>query len=376
MEPPEWMQNGRKTTAMTSSKVRNGDLATLADVARKAGVSPATVSRYLRSADSIKPRHRAPISEAIRELSYVPNAAARALASSNSHMIGSVFPRIDSLLFSMVYETLQKRLAEDGYTLVVSSSDYDTDMEYAQVRNLVANRVDAIVLIGTSHKEETLDLIRDSGIPFLLAACWNESCDLPQIGFCNEAAAGDVAQHLVDLGHEEIAVILGGQESNDRAAARLNGIRPVLKRHGIALPEHRVFRCEFSFENGGRGLRHFMSGAKPPTAIICGSDILAAGALFEAQRMGMRVPDEISIAGFDDTELSRMVHPTLTSLRTPRREVAFETAEALLTCLKEDRPLQSKLLPTQLMARESTGKPAAIKRSKAEERGQEASRGQ
>ena len=344
---------------MTSSKERNGELATLADVARRAGVSPATVSRYLHKADSIKPRHRAPISEAIRELSYVPNAAARALASNNSRMIGSVFPRIDSLLFAMVYETLQKRLAEDGYTLVVSSCDYDTEAEFGQVRNLVANRVDAIVLVGTTHKPETLDLIRDSGIPFLLAACWDESCDLPQIGFSNEAAAGDVAKHLVELGHEEIAVILGGQGSNDRAVARLRGILDVLRRHGLEMPEERIFRCEFNFENGGRGLNHFMCGPNPPTAILCGSDILAAGALFEAQRMGIRVPDDISITGFDDTELSRTVFPALTSLRTPRREVASETAEALLARLKQNRPLQSKRLPTQLMVRGSTGKPAS-----------------
>ncbi len=344
---------------MPSSKERSRDLATLADVARKAGVSPATVSRYLNRADSIKLRHRAPISEAIRDLGYVPHAAARALASNSSRMIGSVFPRIDSLLFAMVYETLQKRLAEGGYTLVVSSSDYSAEAEFEQVRNFVANRVDAIVLVGTTHKPETLDLIRDSGIPFLLAACWDKGSDLPQIGFSNEQAAGAVAQHLIDLGHKDIAVILGGQLTNDRATARLAGIQLVLRQHGLQLPAERIYRCEFSFRDGGKGLEQFMSAQNRPTAVICGSDILAAGALFEAQRMGIRVPDDVSITGFDDTELSRTVHPALTSLRTARREVASETAEALLACLKHKRPLQSKLLPTQLMIRQSTGKPAA-----------------
>lgn len=336
---------------------RNDDRVTLADVAKIAGVSPATVSRFLNDPGSIKVKHREPVEKAIQALNYVPNAAARALASRSSRMIGSVFPRLDSLLFAMVYETLQKKLAEGGYTLVVASSDYDAATEYEQVRNFIANRVDAILLVGTTHDTRTLKLIERSGIPLALVACWDPSNPLPQIGFSNEDAARSACDHLLELGHTEIAVMSGGQATNDRASARIAGIRQSLSNRGMNLPEERIFRCEFNFESGGRGLRWFMESENPPTAIICGSDVLAAGALFEAQRLGIDVPGNLSITGFDDTEMARMLHPALTSMRTPRRDVASQTARILLACLNEGQPLKSLKLPTELKIRGSSGPP-------------------
>lgn len=343
---------------MPQREERSGTAITLADVARMAGVSAATVSRFLNEPGSIKLKHRDPIEQAIRKLDYVPNAAARALASRSSRMIGGIFPRLDSLLFAMVYETLQKELAQGGYTLVVASSDYDSTMETEQVRNFIANRVDAILLVGTSHSNETMEIIKRSGVPVLLAACWDESYPVPQVGFSNEDAAGAVCDYLLDLGHRDIAMISGGQATNDRAAARVAGVKRSLARRGMTLSPQRIHYCEFNFESGGEGFRHFMGTDNPPTAIICGSDILAAGALFEAQRMGVKVPDEVSLTGFDDTELGRMVHPSLTSLRTPRREVATKTAEVLLACLKEKKPLTSVQLQTELKTRGSSGPPA------------------
>lgn len=339
---------------------RKEDTKTLADVARVAGVSAATVSRFLNDASSIKAKHRTPIENAIRSLNYVPNAAARALASRSSRMIGAIFPRLDSLLFAMVYETLQKKLADGGYTLVVASSDYDIKMEHEQVRNFIANRVDAILLVGTTHDPHTLEMIERSEIPVMLVACWDQTNPLPQIGFSNQDAAETVCDHLLEQGHSQIAVISGGQATNDRAAARLEGISRSLSRHGMLLPEERIFRCEFSFKNGGKGLRHLMESPNPPTAIICGSDVLAAGALFEAQRLGINVPGDVSLTGFDDTEMARMLHPRLTSLRTPRREVATQTAAALLACLKEGQPLTSVQLPTDLKIRGSSGPPCGL----------------
>jgi len=339
------------------------DTTTLADVARLAGVSAATVSRYLDDPNSIKVKHREPIQNAVLTLNYVPNAAARALASRSSRMIGAIFPRLDSLLFAMVYETLQKQLAKTGYIIVVASSDYDPQMEYEQVRNFIANRVDAILLVGTIHDPHTLAMIERSEIPVLLMACWDQNNPLPQIGFSNQDAAEAVCDYLIEQGHKTISVISGGQTSNDRAVARIEGIRRSHSKHGLTLHDDRIFRCEFNFESGGKGLQELMENAPPPTAIICGSDMLAAGALFEAQRLGIDVPGEISITGFDDTEMARMLHPRLTSMRTPRREVATQTAAALMACLKDGQELKSVELPTELKIRGSSGPPGKFPES-------------
>jgi LacI family transcriptional regulator len=336
---------------------KNNERVRLADVAALAGASPATVSRFLANPFSIKEKRRKPIEDAIAKLGYVPNAAARTLASKSSRLIGAVFPRLDSLLFGVVYEPLQKQLSEGGYTLVVSSSDYDPDTEYQQVLSLISNSVDALILVGTSHHDKTLELIRNAEIPLVLVACWDETFPIPQVGFSNEAGAGKMADYLVSIGHTRIGAIAGSQKTNERAEARLNGIRQALKTHCIQLQNHNVFRCEFSFENGGIGLRRLIDQNQPPTAIICGSDMLAAGCIFEAQRMGLRVPEDISITGFDDIELSRQIHPQLTTIRTPRREVAEEAARLLLEKLSGNTELHSIKLETKLMVRGSTAPP-------------------
>ena len=332
---------------------------TLADVAKLAGASPATVSRFLANPLSIKEKRRKPIEDAIAELGYVPHAAARTLASRSSRMIGAVFPKLDSLLFGAVYEPLQLELSKGGYTLVVSSSDYDADAEYSQVMGMLSNSVDALILVGTTHHQKTLDLIQNAGIPLLLVACWDESFPIPQVGFSNEAGAASVVNHLIELGHTNIGAIAASQATNERAEARLKGIRDTLNTYGLALKNENVFRCEFSFENGGRGLRQLINQSEPPTAIICGSDMLAAGALFEAQRLGLGVPNDVSITGFDDIELSRQVFPALTTVRTPRREVAKKTAILLLEKLAGKQELSSIRLETKLMVRASTAPPRA-----------------
>ncbi len=330
---------------------------TLADVAKLAGASSATVSRFLANPLSIKEKRRKPIEDAIVELGYVPHAAARTLASRSSRMIGAVFPRLDSLLFGVVYEPLQKELRKGGYTLVVSSSDYDADAEYSQVMGMISNSVDALILVGTTHHTKTLDLIKNAGIPLVLVACWDENFPIPQIGFSNEMGAASVVEHLVGLGHKNIGAIAASQATNERAEARLRGIRDTLHLHGLALKKENIFRCEFNFESGGLGLRKLVNQDDAPTAIICGSDMLAAGAMFEAQRMGLVVPNDISITGFDDIELSSQIHPQLTTVRTPRREVAAQTAQLLIDNLSGKRDLGSIKLETKLMIRASTATP-------------------
>ncbi|MGB4950167.1 MAG: substrate-binding domain-containing protein, partial [Rhizobiaceae bacterium] len=193
----------------------------------------------------------------------------------------------------------------------------------------------------------------------LLGVGWSESGGrgYPQIGFSNRKAAASVTHHLLDLGHRHIGVIIAGQASNDRASERLAGIRQVLGEADIELAEKDIFRCDFTFENGALGLRRFLDRPDPPTAVLCGSDMLAAGALFECQRLGINVPQEMSLTGFDDIELARMVHPALTTMRTPRRDLAKVTAESLLSLLLDGKALPSLQFDTQLMVRESTAAP-------------------
>lgn len=330
---------------------------TLADVARKAGLSPATVSRYLNTPQAVRAPRRARIEQAIDDLGYVPHGAARALASQRSQMIGALFPSLDSFLFGSFIGPLQSSLRRLGYTLVVSSSDYSAAMEVEQLRALVMNGVDAIVLIGIEHDKRCFELLGRRKIPYVLAWSWIEAANRPQVGFCNAAATGLAANYLMDIGHRRIAMISGITAGNDRASERVRGVQEALAERGLSLSSDCLIERSFDIREGANAFRELMTFQNPPTAVLCGSDIFAYGALFEASRMGMRVPEDISITGFDDTDLARNLAPALTTIRTPRAEMAELTAEYLLASLSDQGMPRPQKLDVELVIRESTAPP-------------------
>ena len=328
------------------------------DVARAAGVSPATVSRCINRPEMVREDRRLRIRAAIAELGYVPHGAARALASKRSMTIGALFPRLNSLLFGSFIAPLQRRLHAEGYTLVVSSSDYDSATEQQQVSSLVSNGIDGLVLIGTSHDPEVFRLLERKAIPFVLTWSWDRNHPQPQIGFDNASAAAAVASYLLDIGHRRIGMISGPAEGNDRVAARIHGVRAALAARGCELKDRNLVESPFDIREGGKAFGRLMRQPDPPSAVLCGSDIFAVGALFEARRLGLSVPEEVSVTGFDDTDLASCVVPALTTLRTPRTEMAERTARYLLGRLA-GRATGSQQLETELIVRESSAPPAA-----------------
>jgi len=332
-------------------------LPTLTDVAHAAGLSRATVSRYVNNPAAVRADGRARIERAIDKLGYVPHGAARALASHRSHMIGALFPSLDSILFGRFIAPLQTRLRQLKYTLVVSSSDYLAEMEYEQLRVLATNGVDAIMMVGTEHDERCFDLLDRRRIPFVLTWSWDETKDLPQVGFCNATAAGMAANYLIDIGHHRIAMISGLTKGNDRARERVRGVRAALAKRNLELRQDYLVEKRFDLREGGAGIRELMSRPEPPTAIICGSDLFAYGAIFEASRMGLRVPEDVSITGFDDTEFAASMAPSLTTISTPRVRMAELTAEYLLAVLTDKETPRPGRLNVELIIRESTAPP-------------------
>ncbi|MDJ0968549.1 MAG: LacI family DNA-binding transcriptional regulator [Kiloniellales bacterium] len=329
---------------------------TMEDVARAAGVSPATVSRCINRPERVREDRRLRIRAAIAELGYVPHGAARALASKRSMTVGALFPRLNSLLFGSYIAPLQRSLQAEGYTLVVSSSDYDPATEHQQVSSLVSNGVDGLVLIGTSHDPEVFALLERKAIPFVLTWAWDQGYPHPQIGFCNATAAATVANYLLDIGHRRIGMISGPAKDNDRADARIRGVREALAARGCDLPARNLVESRFDVKEGGKAFAQLMRQPDPPTAVLSGSDIFALGAVFEARRLGLSVPADVSITGFDDTDLASCVVPALTSLRTPRAEMAELTAAHLLDRLA-GRETGSHRLETELIVRESSAPP-------------------
>ena len=342
----------RRSAAMNSTL-----LPTQADVAREAGVSAATVSRVLNAPDKVAQDRRLKVETAIRRLGYFPNAAGRALASRRSNMIGLVFPKLNSILFGQFFSEMQRSLDAAGYMLIMTTCEYDLTVETERVRQLIGRGVDAVVLVGTLHAPETLKVLRDSRTPYMTTWSKAAASDLPQIGFCNKSAMARLLHHAADLRHEVIAFISGETKDNDRARDRLQGIIEAVEKRRLIMPNSHIYRGPFDPETGERALLRFCDLDPTPTAILCSSDIFAFGVLKEARNLGIDIPKEMSVMGFDDTELADRCVPALTTLRTPRVEMARRCAESLVNHLELGGPLRSISLDAELIVRESSGPP-------------------
>jgi len=327
------------------------------DVARLAGVSIATVSRVLNAPMSVNENRRKAVQQAMTELEYVPNLAGQMLVSRRSRIIGSVFPRLNTILFGQFFTEIQYQLDDRGYMFSLTSYNYRLENETERLRQLIARGAEGLILVGCSQSDEALALIEKSGVACLRTWTWREQSSLPQIGFCNTSAMARIAEHIADLGHRNIAYISGHLKDNDRARDRLQGVREVLNRRGLALADNHIIETSFGIDEGAHAFVTLVSKSNPPTAIICGSDIFAFGALREANRMGISVPGDVSVTGFDDTEFSEICMPSLTTVRTPRQLMAERCAQVLVENLENGEPIPSMKLPTELIVRNSTAQP-------------------
>jgi LacI family transcriptional regulator len=326
---------------------------TIEDVAQAAGVSTATVSRVLSKPEVVRPDTRERVMSAVRRLDYQPDAAARALASGRTHTVGCVIPTLDHAIFARSTQAMQTTLARAGYQLLVASHEYDPSTEFEVVQVLKQRGVDALVLVGTDHSPGLWKALRAWNKPSLLT--W--SCDprLPSIGFDNEAAGRVATEHLLALGHRRIGVISGLTAHNDRARSRIEGVRQALKRAGLKLSPSLLTEQVFNLNGGRSGLRALMAARQPPTAVFCGNDLLATGALLEAQRMGLKVPHQLSICGVDNHELSEAIEPGLTTIDLPTRDLGRISAKSVLSLIACEAIATVSLLPFELVERGSTG---------------------
>lgn len=322
------------------------------DVARHAGVSVATVSRVLNASGPVADKVRRQVVAAVEILGYTPNAAARALVRSRSETIGAVVPTLENASFAIAVEALQARLRAAGYTLLLASSGYDSANESTQVRTLLTRGVEGVVVVGGSHHAEIEQLCAARGVP--LVQTWTLRPDAACVGFDNRAVGRQLADYLLDLGHRHIGVIAGVTRGNDRAAARVAGIAEALAARGLALAREHLIERPYRIAEGQIGLRALLASEPRPTAVICGNDLLAFGALLEARKHGIAVPGELSIAGIDDLEFAAELDPPLTTLRVPAEEIGRRSAEYLIDRLEGRTVATVTEVATSLIVRGST----------------------
>ena len=268
---------------------------------------------------------------AIDTLGYTPNFGARVMAAKRTYTIGAIIPTMENAIFARGLQAFQEALHDRGYHLLVASSAYRSDIEAEQIRALVSRGADGLLLIGHDRDETLYRYLERQEVPVLVAWTFAEGAAQPSIGFDNRAAMEALTEEVLKQGHRKIGVISGVTDGNDRARQRVEGIKDALAANGHDPAQLAIVETEYHIESGGDAFATLMAAANPPTAILCGNDVLAVGAVGRALDSGYAVPGDVSITGFDDIELARIVTPALTTVQVPHREMGRRPRRNLST---------------------------------------------
>ena len=327
---------------------------TLSDVAQLAGVSPITVSRALRGERAVAPELVAKVRAAADTLGYVPNPAARALASGQSSHVAVLIPMLSNALFVDLLEALQQSLRHAGFQTLIGITHYDPSEEESLLREQLLHRPAGLVVTGLERHDSTRQLIAQSGVPCVHLM----TADAPEgahcVGFSQQDAGRDMTRHLLDRGYRRIA--FAAAQLDPRTLQRLDGWRSALQDAGL---HDEVLEwlnpAPSSLGLGARMFEQIMGQTPPVDAIFFCNDDLAQGALLAAMRMGVAVPERVAIAGFNDLTGSDQMVPPLTTVRTPRAEIGHAAAQMLIALMHGDRiPAPAVNLGYALQVRQST----------------------
>lgn len=343
-------------------------MVTLSDVARRAGVSAATASRVINGTPyTIAPELRERVLAAVRELRYVPNAHAQALAGSTAGVIGVIVHDVSDPYFAEITRGLQRVATAHDRLVTICNSYRAPQRELDYLALLRGQRVDGLVYTGSGYLdadfnaalEEQLRALVDDGARVVLLARHDLSRrdDIDVLLPDNAGGAAALGAHVAGAGHRRVGVIAGPRELHT-TDDRLRGLREGLAVGGVTLDERRVVHGDFARAGGADGVRALLRDDADLTAVIALNDAMAVGALRELRRLGLRVPDDLSLAGFDDMPVAQDVTPPLTTVRIPLVELGVR---AMTLVLEDDRgrprPARREAVPATLVVRDSIGPP-------------------
>jgi LacI family transcriptional regulator, gluconate utilization system Gnt-I transcriptional repressor len=324
------------------------------DVAHAAGVSLMTVSRALREPHKLSEETRKAVLDAVQKIGYVPNSIAANLASNRSSVVGQIVPSIQNSLYADTVKGTADVLRTAGLHLLIADSGYSLQEEEALIGALLAQRVAGLILHNTDHTPKALQMIERAGVAVI------ETGDMPRspidmaVSYSNAEAARTMTLHLAARGYGRIGFVSLDTKTNRRARERLRGHLAALKSLGRTRDPLLVMEVGPGLTAGAHALADMLHRAPDCDAIFFAGDVLAIGALFEAQRRGWKVPGRIAIAGFDDLDILQHTVPKVTCLRLPRLEIGRRSAEALLARLRGGQEAVRLDLGFEVIQREST----------------------
>lgn len=329
-------------------------MATMKQVAERAGVSTSTVSHVINNTRVVSPDVRARVLQVIGELRYIPSAVARSLKNDRTHTIGMMVPNNSNPYFAELIQGIEDAAFKVGYNIILCNAYDDPQKQAAYLRVLMEKRIDGLILVASGADAELASLLAAQQIPIVLVDREVAGVEADFIESDHEEGGYLATRHLLDLGHREIACVSGPTDLPP-SRARVVGYLRALKEAGVRFRLDYLVRSDFTSEGGFNAFRQLLAMKRRPTAIFASNDLMALGGLCAASEARVRIPDELSVVGYDDIALASFATPRLTSVAQPKYEMGQRITRALIDrIVGHAGPVKRELLSTSLAVRHST----------------------
>lgn len=306
-------------------------MATIKDVAKRAGVSTTTVSHVINKTRFVAEQTRKTVWEAINDLHYSPSAVARSLKVNSTKTIGLLSTSLEAPYWAEIIEAIEKKCFEHGYTLLLANAHTDYDKQHAYLAMMAQKRVDGLMVMCAEYPDSLLATLEEyRQLPMVVMDWANSQADFTDTIQDNAFSGGYMAaRYLIDRGHRDIGCI-PGQIERHTGGSRLAGFLKALQEAGIAARQEWIVQGDFESESGYQAMKQILAQPRLPTAVFCGGDVMAMGALCAVDEQGLKVPNDISVIGYDNIRNSRYFTPALTTVHQPKVELGEKALEMLL----------------------------------------------
>lgn len=329
-------------------------MVTIREVAERAQTSIATVSRVLNNLDGYSEQTKLKVLKAAEELGYESNAVARSLIVKKTNTIGIVFPNISSMITYEFLNGIEEVAYKNNYSVIVSYTYSQPERMMKSLKTLYEKRVDGIIFTSDEVKDEYLEYLEKVNIPIVFLSTQSYKSSIPFVKVDDFKAAYDATRFLIDKGHTKIGMISGNPDDKIAGQPRLMGFKQALKDADIeGLNRYIRYGYDFNFYDGKVNMRSLIEENNELTAVFAASDEMASGALTTALEMGLIVPDDVSIIGYDDTRITEFVYPPLTALAQPLKRMGSEAVRLLIKIINGQSDVSSKLLSHSITERKS-----------------------
>lgn len=335
-------------------------MATMKQVAEKAGVSTTTVSHVINNTRVVSEDARERVLSVIQELRYIPSAVARSLKNDRTHTIGMMIPNNSNPYFAELIQGIEDASFELGYNIILCNSYDDPKKQAAYIRVLMEKRIDGLILVSSGSDEDLNMLLANEVIPKVLVDREVTGVAADLIEADHVQGAYEATRYLISLGHKRIACV-AGPDTLLPSGGRVAGYQRALKEAGITVCDDFIVHSDFTSEGGFNAFQKLLTLDSKPTAIFASNDLMAIGGICAANQAGVKIPQDLSVIGYDDIALASFSTPPLTTIAQPKYQIGQLTAKTLVERISNpDSQVRRTMLTPELVIRQSTSRPAGI----------------